>query len=103
MEAGKNMGITFQSDLRNLYKEVGYGFVNNEMGAVNRLIDPLGCSAIRQREDFYEYDPDLKMYESYEENSLIFFEVNEGVYISIGLDDGKIYFAESLLEFFGKN
>lgn len=39
-----------------------------------------------------------------EENSLIFFEVNEGVYMSIGLNDGKIYFAdkivaESLLDF----
>ena len=34
------------------------------------------------------------MYETYEENSLIFFEVNEGVYMSIGLSDGKIYFAD---------
>ncbi len=104
VDAEKKMGISFPQDLRRFYKEVGYGFVNNEFGAINRLIDPLGCSDIRLREDMYEYDLDLEMYEIYEENSLIFFEVNEGVYISIGLSDGKIYFtdkiiAESLLDF----
>lgn len=93
-DAEKRMGMTFPNDLRNFYKEVGYGFVKNDMGAINRLIDPLGCADIRMREDIYEYDLDLEMYETYEENSLIFFEVNEGVYMSIGLSDGKIYFAD---------
>lgn len=107
IEAEKRMGITIPCDLRKFYQEIGYGFVKNEMGAINRLIDPLGCSDIRMREDIYEYDLDLEMYEIYEENSLIFFEVNEGVYISIGLNDGKIYFAdkvvaESLLDFLQK-
>lgn len=107
IEAEKRMGITIPCDLRKFYQEVGYGFVKNEMGAINRLIDPLGCADIRMREDIYEYDPDLEMYETYEENSLIFFEVNEGVYMSIGLSDGRIYFAdkviaESLLEFLQK-
>lgn len=107
IEAEKRMGITIPHDLRKFYQEVGYGFVKNEAGAINRLIDPLGCSDIRMREDMYEYDPDLEMYETYEENSLIFFEVNEGVYMSIGLNDGKIYFAdrvvaESLLDFLQK-
>lgn len=106
-EAENKMGISFPDDLRNFYKEVGYGFVNSEPGAINRLIGPLGCADIRLREDIYEYDPDLEMYEIYEENSVIFFEVNEGVYMSIGLNDGKIYFAdkivaESLLDFLKK-
>ena len=106
-EAEKRMGITIPCDLKKFYQEIGYGFVKNEVGAINRLIDPLGCADIRMREDIYEYDPDLEMYETYEENSLIFFEVNEGVYMSIGLSDGKIYFAdkviaESLLEFLQK-
>ena len=107
IEAEKRMGITIPHDLRKFYQEVGYGFVKNELSAINRLIDPLGCSDIRMRSDIYEYDPDLEMYESYEENSLIFFEVNEGLYVSIGLNDGKIYFtdkiiANSLLEFLQK-
>lgn len=106
-EAERRMGITIPCELRKFYQEVGYGYVKNEPGAINRLIDPLGCADIRMREDIYEYDLDLEMYESYEENSLIFFEVNEGVYISIGLSDGKIYFtdkviAESLLDFLEK-
>lgn len=108
VEAEKIMGITFPDDLRKFYQEMGYGFVKNEIRAINRLIDPLSCSDIRMREDIYEYDPDLEMYEIYEENSLIFFEVNEGVYVSIGLNDGKIYFtdkviAESLFEFLQKS
>lgn len=104
VEAEKRMGVSFPEDLRKFYKEVGYGFVLNEIRAINRLIDPLGCADIRLREDIYEYDPDLEIYESIEEESLIFFEINEGVYASIGLQDGKIYMidevvAESLLDF----
>lgn len=97
MVAEKRMGITFPDDLRKFYKEVGYGFVNNELGAINRLIDPLGCADIRLREDVYECDPDLEMYESFEEDSLIFFEINEGVYASIGLQDGKVYMTDEVI------
>jgi hypothetical protein len=104
VEAEIRIGVSFREDLRKFYKEVGYGFVNNEIRAIDRLIAPLGCADIRLREDIYEYDPDLEIYESIEEESLIFFEINEGVYTSIGLQDGKIYMidkvvAESLLDF----
>ena len=101
------MNIQIPNDLKKFYMEVGYGFVKCEPGVINRLIGPLGCSDIRLREDFYEYDPDLEMYESFEEDKMIFFEVNEGVYMSIGTNDGKIYFtdklvAESLVDFLEK-
>ncbi len=65
-------------------------------GAINRIIPPLGCARIRLREGIYEADTDLEMYERYEKEFLIFFEINEGVYASIRLDDeekGEIYFA----------
>ena len=107
IEAERNMKIQFPYDLKKFYLEVGYGFVKNDAGAINRLIDPLGCADIRLRLDVYEYDPDLEMYETFEEDKLIFFEVNEGVYMSIGLTDGKVYFtdkliAESLTDFIEK-
>ena len=49
------------------------------------------------REDAYECDPDLELYESFELDSLIFFEINEGVYASIGLQDGKIYMTDEVI------
>jgi antitoxin YxxD len=107
LDAEKRMGIRFPKDLSNFYKELGYGFVINTKHAINRLIDPESCADIRLHEDIYEFDTDLEMYKIYEEKAIIFFEVNEGVYISIGINDGKIYFgneviADSLIEFLEK-
>ena len=53
---------------------------------------------------YYECDPDLEMYEEDEEDALIFFESGDGIYMSIGFDDGKIYYdgeviADTLEEF----
>ena len=85
----------------------GVSVVKNEKMAFNRLMDPDSCADIRLREYPYTYDPDLEMYEEYERNGILFFEVNEGVYTSIGFDDGKIYYADeviadSLMEFLKK-
>ena len=61
---------------------------------------------INLREDFYEFDPDLEIYD--EEDKLIFFEINEGLYLTILKEDvggeNGIYFfdtkiASSLEEF----
>lgn len=103
-KAEQDINIQFPTCLKSFYEEIGYGFVKNEAGAINRLMDPSSCARIRLRVDEYEYDPDLEMYEIFEKDKLIFFEVNEGIYISIGINDEKIYFtdkliAESLMEF----
>lgn len=95
--AEQRMGICFPNDLKFLYSNMGYGFVINEEGAINRLIDPETCADIRLREDIYEFDPDLELYSISEENKLIFFEVNEGVYLSIGLDDERIYYLNDMI------
>ena len=97
LNAEKRMKINFPKDLLNFYMELGYGFVINTKQAINRLLDPGSCADIRLREDFYEFDPDLEMYEPYEKDTMIFFEINEGVYASIGLYDGRIYFADEVI------
>lgn len=107
LEAEKRMGIKFPLELRKFYLDVGCGFIEKQLCEINRMIGPLGCSDIRLREDIYEYDPDLEMYEKYEKNSIIFFEINEGLYASIGIEDGKIYYtnkviADTLEEFLEK-
>lgn len=97
LDAEKRMGIRFPGDLFDFYLEYGYGFVINTKQAINRLMDPQSCADIRLREDIYEFDPDLEMYEIYEDETLLFFEINEGVYASIGMNDGKIYFADQVI------
>lgn len=107
VKAEKEMGIKFPRDLREFYLQVGSGVVGKEKFAINRIIGPMGCADIRLRQDVYEFDPDLDMYEPYEKDAIIFFEFNEGVYALIGIEDGKVYYtnrviANSLIEFFEK-
>lgn len=97
LDAEKRMGIRFPRDLFDFYVEYGYGFVNNTKQAINRLMDPQSCANIRLRKDIYEFDSDLEMYETYEDEAMLFFEINEGVYASIGMNDGKIYFADEVI------
>ena len=98
-EAEQRMGFSFPKSLRTVYQKYGYGFVTNTEGAINRLMDPLTCADIRLREDSYECDPDLEVYESSETDKILFFEVNEGVYISIGINDEKIYFMNEIIAY----
>lgn len=107
LNAEKRMKIKFPQDLLKFYTELGYGFVENSKHAINRLLDPGSCADIRLREGMYEFDPDLEMYLPYENKAIIFFEINEGMYASIGINDCKIYFAaeiiaNSLVEFLEK-
>jgi hypothetical protein len=97
-------------ELKIFYEEIGYGFFFRKNSSFfNRLLDPFSFKQINLREDFYEFDPDLELYEKYyDDNKLIFFEVCEGVYLLIDKEDndGKnaIYYfkdkiANSLFEF----
>ncbi|MFY2157700.1 SMI1/KNR4 family protein [Cytobacillus firmus] len=88
---------------------VGYGFIKGQSAnAINRILGPGAVADIRLREGIFEFDPDLdELFD--DEDKLIFFEVNEGVYISIDLQlvNNPIYYfdiqiAESLEDFFKK-
>ena len=55
------------------------------MDAINRIMDPDTIADITLREGIYEFDPDLEgIYE--EEDKLVFYEVNEGVYLTLDLN-----------------
>ena len=56
LNAEQRMGMKFPKDLRNFYKDYGYGFVNNKKRAINRLIGPGGCADIRLPEGVYKFD-----------------------------------------------
>lgn len=99
--------IKIPLELRNFFVNVGYGFFFLQEGSINRLIDPIDFELINTRKGYYEFAPELEYYET-NHDKLIFFEVNEGIYLSIKKEDkdGKnaIYYfgnkiAESLKEF----
>lgn len=102
------MGVSFPSDLKQLYLEVGYGFIEGQSAnAINRILGPGAVADVEWREGIFEFDSDLD--EVYDEDKLIFFEVNEGIYLSIDLQlvNNPIYYmdiqiAESLEDFFKK-
>lgn len=97
IDAELHMGIVFPKSLNTIYQNYGYGFVKNKEGAINRLLDPMTCANIRMRKDIYEFDLDLEVYLPFEKDKLLFFEVNEGVYLSMGINDEKIYYLDRLV------
>ncbi len=102
--------LAIPSELKLFYHKIGYGFFFQEHSSFDRLLDPYSFKQINLREDFYKFDPELELYEKYYilKNKLIFFEINEGVYLLISREDrngqNAIYYfdkkiADSLEEF----
>lgn len=102
--------LTIPLELKEFYQSIGYGFMLDLVDdSIDRLLDPIEFKKINLREDYYQYDPTLELFLSpFYEDKLIFFEVNEGVYLLVDKynTDGKnaIYYfnekiAESLEEF----
>jgi len=109
LKAEQRMDISFPNDLKQLYFDVGYGFIKGQsVNAINRILGPGALADLRLREGIFEFDPDLdELFD--DEDKLTFFEVNEGVYISIDLQlvNNPIYYfdiqiAKSLEDFFKK-
>jgi len=110
LNAEERLGFELPNELRDFYLEVGYGFIKGSDGnAINRIMDPDTIADITLREGIYEFDPDLEgIYE--EDDKLVFFEVNEGVYLTLDLNTTQktpVYFfetqiADSLEEFIRK-
>ena len=109
-KAERDMKVRIPAELRTFYERYGYGNINDmNFSCFNRLLAPSQCADIRLRRDYYKYDPELEIYKSDEliYNRMIFFEVNEGSYLTISLDEGEksaIYYgdvkiADSLEEF----
>jgi antitoxin YxxD len=107
IEAEKRIGFTFPNELRKFYLEVGYGFIKgNNLNAINRIMDPDTIADITLREGIYEFDPDLEGIYN-EDDKLVFYEVNEGVYLTLDLNASQqtsVFFfekkiADSLEEF----
>lgn len=82
VEAENELGFRLPNELDELYSKIGYGFLfNNSDKDFNRLLSPDVVAQINLRQDQYEFDPDLEIYDN--PDHIIFFEVNEGVYLTL--------------------
>lgn len=89
-------------ELKNFYLQIGYVFFHKSQGNINRLIDTTSLYQINLKRDQFESDPDLEIYDDlYNGDKLLFYEINEGVYLAIDKvdEDGKnrIYYMNSIL------
>ena len=105
--------IKLPIELLDFYRQIGYGFVNlSEPNAIYRILDPIEVVAINRREGIYSSDPELESFEDeFYKNKVIFFEVNEGIYLTMNVADhnkkNSVYYfrkkiADSFEEFLKK-
>ena len=106
-EAESMLNITFPSELKEFYLNIGYGFIKGSEYNVNRFMDPYSVCDFRLRQNEYESYPEIEIYDHFEDNKLIFFESDTSALISIDLgnkEKSQIYYyntkiADSLEEF----
>ncbi|MGN4929645.1 SMI1/KNR4 family protein [Bacillus cereus group sp. MYBK14-1] len=81
-EAEELLKMKFPKELKDFYKEIGYGFLEaSDRFFFNRFMDPFSVSDFRLREDIYEYNPNIDGVD--DEESLVFFEVTELNFLTI--------------------
>ncbi|MED1512049.1 SMI1/KNR4 family protein [Bacillus proteolyticus] len=74
--------MKFPKELKNFYKEIGYGFLEaSSKFFFNRFMDPFSVVDFRLRQDIYEYNPNIDGVD--DEESLVFFEVTELSFLTI--------------------
>ncbi|MCY8372869.1 SMI1/KNR4 family protein [Bacillus haynesii] len=84
IEAEERLENKFPNELREFYLRVGYGFICNlDKTHRDRVMDPHSVADfLLDVDDFI--DPSIR--ELYPENMLVFFEVGEGSYLTLDLD-----------------
>lgn len=84
LEAESRLQMSFPEELRDFYKQVGYGFLcNTDKNGINRIMDPASVADFILGEDIYEFDSDRELY--LDDSKLVFFEISEGTYLTMDL------------------
>jgi antitoxin YxxD len=109
--ARDRLGFSFPTELHAFYREIGYGFMwNQEEKTMDRFMDPMSVADFYLCEGMYQSE---ELFDHYDEDYLVFFEVNEVSYIALRRlgknEEGKcpVYYldtqiANSLEEFLKK-
>ena len=96
-DAQEELGIVLPKELTEFYTEVGYGFLYSKEDNFNRIMDPQSVCDFRLRAGQFAGYSELDIYDSYERNRVIFFEICEGNYLSIGFaksNQGKVFYGK---------
>ena len=99
-KAEENMGVFIPKALQTFFLEVGYGFLESKKSNVNRLMGPSSISEFRLMIGQFENSEIAEEFKIYSSDKLVFFEVNESMYLSIGItknNAGKIFYYDDLI------
>lgn len=110
IDAQEELEIVLPEMLVQFYKEIGYGFFKSSRYNFNRIFSPQSLCEFRLRKGQFEGDTELEIYDEYEQDKLVFFEICEGNYLLIGFvknNNGKVFYgnrmiANDLKEFLGE-
>lgn len=97
-EIEKKIGVSFPKDLKEYLLKNGDNRNINGRSCNYEIFSAEICAKIRMREGKYQKDKTLANYKKYEEMAMIFMQIDEGVYLSIGFIDNKIYFADRVVQ-----
>ncbi len=108
--AESNMGIIIPEALTQFYLSVGYGFLTTNKHNINRIMDPGSVEEFFLGTGQFQNSDGVELFGNYTKDKLVFFEVNESLFLSMGItkkNKGKIYYydemiANDLNEFFEK-
>lgn len=99
-EVQEDMGIILPKDLTDFYDEIGYGFLSSKRDYFNRIMDPGSVREFRFRKGQFENNAELEIYDEYERDKVVFFEICEGDYLLIGFskdNNGRIFDGEEII------
>lgn len=98
--AEQNMGVFIPNILKSFFEEIGYGFLETKKHNINRIMGPSSMEEFRLGKGQFENNEEIEVYEKYTSDKLIFFEVHESLYLSIGISKdniGKIYYYDKVI------
>lgn len=106
--AESDMGVIIPEDIIQFYLNIGYGFLATREHNINRFMGPNSVMEFRLGIGQFQNSEEVDILAA--KDKLVFFEINESLYLSIGItrsNKGKIFYydeviADDLNDFFGK-
>lgn len=83
------LGIIIPVELKEIYKELGYGFLCAlDKACVDRIMPPIDVSDFYLKQDVYEYNEVVDCY-ALNEGRMVFFEVDSDLFLTVSLTPNK--------------
>ena len=83
--AESNMGIIIPEALTQFYLSVGYGFLTTNKHNINRIMDPGSVEEFFLGTGQFQNSDGVELFGNYTKDKLVFFEVNESLFLSMGI------------------